>query len=293
MNSILLLNIACTSSVQDTALETIESPSPFVFTCPIGEERPPLGEVIDTEITETSGIGQSRRNQQTIWLHNDSGDGPFLYAIKTDGSLQKKIELNTIAIDWEDMGIVQLPESPPYIYIGDIGDNDEIRTSIMIHKVVEPEILDEPIPTNTYTVSYPDRAHNAEALVVHPTTGVAYIITKDIEQTQIFALNEMTSTLEEVYQFSFLEQEMEGSPLVTGGDISPDGRILFLRTYTHIWAVPAHILDGESMEEACPMPSPSEEQGESISVLNDGLRYITISEGLNPTIHQFSYALDE
>lgn len=286
-----ILFICCTQEEAPTITDTSETIDAYVFGCPQGEELSPLGSIDSSNITETSGIGQSKRNPQNLWLHNDSGDGSFLYSISMNGSRNNTIELDTVAIDWEDMAMVQLPENPPYIYVGDIGDNDEIRTSISIHKLIEPEEETNSPLLTTFEITYPDRPHNAETLLVHPHTGITYVITKDIEQTQVFALDQEQSTLREVFRFSFSEYEMEGSPLVTGGDISPDGNILFIRTYTHIWAVPAHILDGVPMEEVCTMPSASEAQGESITVLDDG-RYITISEGDFPTIHQFAYEIE-
>ena len=287
--TILLIALSSCAPPENLDTEPSENTSETLpFSCPVGEEEPSLGNVQHPDITETSGIGQSNKDPEVIWLHNDSGDGAFVYAIDTTGSSIGTIELDTPAIDWEDMSTVQLPDSPPYIYVGDIGDNALARATVFIHRITEPENIDEPISFTTFIASYPDGPHNAETLVVHPITGAVYILTKDIETTHIFRLNEEDETLEQVYQFSFSEHDMEGSPLITGGDISPDGSTLLLRTYTHVWALDTNILDGEEIEDVCTMPGAPEEQGEAITFLGND-RYITISEGENPSIHQFSY----
>ena len=289
--SMQLLFILCScapSKNVDTATtqEDIDVAPPF--SCPTGAEQPSLGNIQNPNITETSGIGQSRRDPSILWMHNDSGDEAVLYATRITGESIGSFTVNTPALDWEDMSTIQLQDAQPYIYVGDIGDNAQARANISIHRIIEPENMDDQPSSVTYTVSYPDGPHNAETLVAHPITGTVYILTKDVNKTQIFALNEEEETLEEVFQFSFPEYEMEGSPLVTGGDISPDGSTLILRTYTHVWALDAAILKGSEMMEACAMPGAPEEQGEAITFLDDG-HYITISEGTNPTIHRFSY----
>lgn len=261
------------------------------FSCPAGKEETPLGEIQDTEITETSGIGQSYRQTDRIWIHNDSGDRSLLYAVTNSGTLLGKVDLNIEAVDWEDMSTIQMEDSPPYMYVGDIGDNNQEREEISIHKIREPVHFAEEVFFQTYTLQYPDNPHNAEALVVHPITGVVYIITKDVHSTQIFKVHENEQILEEMNRFTFAEMDMEGSPLVTAADISPDGSTLLIRTYTHIWALDATILEGNELSRSCAMPGPVEEQGEAITFINQD-EYISISEGESPTIHRFSIVFE-
>ena len=203
------LLLACSPSKNiDTGTEQEETVETAPFSCPTGEEQPSLGNVQNSDITETSGIGQSKRNPELLWLHNDSGDSAILYAVDTTGASIGSIELDTPALDWEDMSTVLFPNSPPYIYVGDIGDNALARAQISIHRIIEPENLDESPSFQTYMLSYPDGPHNAETLMVHPITGHVYILTKDIEKTQIFRFHEEDETLEQVYQFSFPELEI-------------------------------------------------------------------------------------
>src|SRR5437764_643295 len=44
-----------------------------------------LARLESREVTESSGIVASRRNPGLFWTHNDSGDGPFVYAFDRAG----------------------------------------------------------------------------------------------------------------------------------------------------------------------------------------------------------------
>src|SRR5262249_9269918 len=57
-------------------------------------------------IRESSGIAASRRNAGVFWTHNDSGDGPFIYAFDRQGKHRGVWRVaGAGAVDWEDMAI--------------------------------------------------------------------------------------------------------------------------------------------------------------------------------------------
>jgi len=289
--------LACTVPKELDSAQVLDSAqntsSPPPFQCPSGEFDQELGRVNHPEISETSGIAISKYDPQQIWLHNDSGDSARLFAIQSDGTSIGEAHLEIHAQDWEDMAINQDLDGTSHIYIGDIGDNNEERENITIHRILEPRDTETVPDVTSIELSYPDRAHNAESLVVHPHTGNLYILTKDLEQTQIFRWDRESSVLIESNRFSFSELGIEGSPLITAADISPDGRVLLLRTYTSIWALDAQILDGAAVEQYCSLPSPQELQGEAIAFSQDGQSYLSIAEGSAPSIFRFSISYGE
>ncbi len=285
----MLYLLACLASKDnDHSSDTTSTSTEEYFSCPTGEFDQELGIVEHQDITETSGLAVSRYNPNQLWVHNDSGDEGRLFLLDKSGDHLGELDLNVDAIDWEDIGIIQSTEDSSYLYIGDIGDNEEERENIVIHRVREPTSITDPPEVTSFTLTYPDQPHNAESLVVHPHTGKVYILTKDLEKTQIFVWNEEEGILQETNRFSFPALEMEGSPLLTAADISPDGRTLLIRTYTAIWAFDANILDGSAIETVCDLPSPAEQQGEAISFSQDGSHYLSISEGSAQSIFQFS-----
>src|SRR4051812_36986774 len=57
----------------------------------------------DRAVTESSGVVASRLNPGLFWTHNDSGDGPFVYAFDHEGRRRGvwRVE-GAQARDWED-----------------------------------------------------------------------------------------------------------------------------------------------------------------------------------------------
>src|SRR5690242_4444205 len=97
-----------------------------------------IATIKDEAIDESSGLVASRTSPGAYWTHNDSGDGPFIYALDTRG--------NTLGIfrvpgatnrDWEDISQGPGPQlGRSYLYIGDIGDNDRKRADIVVYRVL-------------------------------------------------------------------------------------------------------------------------------------------------------------
>ncbi len=75
-------------------------------------------------LSETSGLVFSQANPGWIWVHNDSGDGPYLYAIGPKRRLRFRLRVRGArSMDWEDLCIGKGPGNRPWIYIADTGRN--------------------------------------------------------------------------------------------------------------------------------------------------------------------------
>ena len=104
--------------------------TPFVEPIPVDlcafGTMEPVGELTDPELTETSGLVQSRLESDRFWAHNDSGDSPRLFALRESGAALGIVTLDIdLAVDWEDMAMGEIG-GDPILVIGDIGDNREI-----------------------------------------------------------------------------------------------------------------------------------------------------------------------
>ena len=130
---ILLLLIA--SFVFVSALATPQKPKPE----PYGPPKT-IATIKDKSISESSGLVASRSTPGAYWTHNDSGDGPFIYAFDTRGSSLGTFRVTGAqARDWEDMSVGPGPQrGKSYLYIGDIGDNQKARAEIIVYRVLEP-----------------------------------------------------------------------------------------------------------------------------------------------------------
>ncbi|MBW8702655.1 hypothetical protein MBT84_23955 [Streptomyces sp. MBT84] len=133
----------------------------------------------DPRITESSGLAASRLHPGIYWTHNDSDDGPYLYAV--DGRTGKTVATITLRGVGTPRDVEAVSIGPGnQIYVGDIGDNlGGSWPYVWIYKLPEPKVLqDQTIRATQYVVKYSNGARDAESLVVHPKTGRVYIIDK-------------------------------------------------------------------------------------------------------------------
>ena len=199
-----------------------------------------------SEINESSGLAVSKCQKDVFWTHNDSGDGPFLYAFDSSGKRLGTWRLSrTRNIDWEDMATVKAGDGTCYLYVGEIGDNDRKRDVHAIYRMVEPVVSGDaassskkdPLPIDTYEVlkfRYPNARHNAEALLVHPANHDIYVITKSLDgASHVFALKPNFDVTDVQDGSPVAEISLPAIPkgFVTGGDISPDGKRVVLCDY--------------------------------------------------------------
>lgn len=251
-----------------------------------------LGELGDPAIQESSGLAASRRNADLFWTHNDSGDGPNIYCLDRQAARCGTWTVaGAEAIDWEDMAAGPGPAAgEQYLYLGDIGDNARARSDIVVYRVVEPSAPAEDDGTTTATAEpirlrYPDGPHDAEALLVHPTTADIYVITKDALDAGVYKAAAGAAVLERIASFNLGIAEV-----VTAGDISADGRRAVVSTYQRAYELSlpddATSFDAIWDERRRRVPLASRAQGETIAYRMDGDALLTTSEKLPMPLHE-------
>lgn len=251
----------------------------------------------DKSVKESSGIAASRRFHGVYWTHNDSGGGPLIYAFDRRGSSKGVWRVSgATARDWEDIAVGPGPSAgKSYLYIGDIGDNQEKRAEIVVYRVPEPEInakglsKGKPVLTDqseAIRLRYPDGSHDAESLLVHPRTGSIYIVTKipfarpGIYEAPAPIKAGAPITLKRV---GALEVPSLFGGIITGGTISPDGRRVAFCDY--IQGYEAVLENANSSFETIwkrPLTAislGSRKQGEAITYRVDGKALLMTSEG--------------
>jgi hypothetical protein len=257
-----------------------------------------LGTVTDAAIDESSGLAASRRNPGVVWTHNDSGDEPFVYCLDLQARSCGAWRVSGAeAFDWEDMAAGPGPRpGEPYLYLGDIGDNIDQRTEIVVYRIPEPVTGGGgPVPTKAapaktapaeaLRLRYPDGPHNAEALAVHPVTGDVYVISKDPQTAKVYKAAapldpSRPTTLSQIGSVR-LGTGTRGQEVVTGADISPDGRRVALSTYAEGYELelPAGAaFDDVWAQRPVPVTLGPRLQGESIAYRLDGNALLTSSE---------------
>jgi len=143
-------------------------------------------------LTEASGLCYSRKHDGIVYTMEDSGGDASFYAYNsTGGAILKEYTITGGSnSDYEDIfcGTGPTP-GESYVYVADTGDNNAVRASVTIYRMVEPAVLPAGGGTSaiaqdlTLTVTYPvdsgEASYNVETFFVDPLTGDGYLITKE------------------------------------------------------------------------------------------------------------------
>jgi hypothetical protein len=268
----------------------------FVDTpCVAFEHIEETGAVVDAGLIELSGIAALPGQDDAFVVHNDTGDQPRLYVINAAGNTLATWDVvGARAADWEDITIGPTASGTPAIFIGDIGDNFQFRSSITVYRVPVPSLSDtETVPAEFITLTYPEERADAEALVVDPVSGDIFVITKTREgpgtvfraKAESF-VNGAEVPLEKVTDLALGEDHLE----VTSAAISPTGDLFVLRGYDSVWIWARSGIDwGPTLATPpCEAASPEEVQGEAITFDTSGNSLITVSEGRNQPVSRIA-----
>ena len=272
------------------------SPSDRTAVCDSSAKHSILGRLDSGHLDEVSGVAASGRSSQRFWVHNDSGDSPSLYAISSSGALEQTTRIAGVtARDWEDIAFGPGPETgQPYLYIGDIGDNPRVRSSVTVHRLLEPALGLGSLTTadvDSIVLTYPDGPHNAETLLIDPWDGSLLIVTKtsagvaQLYSTDYFGPGSHSRSL--VHRGS-----VEVTETATAGDVSRDGSSVLIRGYSGLYGwqrTGNEPLWSALSRQACVMGSVNEVQGEAVGFLADDSGYLTISEKIDQPLNQFLF----
>jgi hypothetical protein len=209
-------------------------------------------ELLDTAVlasrrlTETSGAVASALAPGVYWTHNDSGDGPYLYATDSTGRDLGAVRVAGIrAHDWEDLTAGNCIIVPGRcLYVGDTGDNGRHRRSVVVYRLREPAPPRGPADTlrlvpllDSILLAYPDGAHDAEALAV-TRAGELLIVTKDRAGPAVLyrasaARSNAPRLLRRIGALAMRTGLLTGR-LATGAALAPDDALLAVRTHVSI-----------------------------------------------------------
>jgi hypothetical protein len=258
-----------------------------------------LATIKDKSISESSGLVASRTMPGAYWTHNDSGDGPFIYAIDTHGDSLGTFRVNGAQNrDWEDIAAGPGPHrDKSYLYIGDTGDNDSVRPEVIVYRVAEPALSNtsrkftksrpgSTEPAEAIRLKYPDGPHDAEALLVHPRTGNIYLVTKVvIAEPSVYEAVAPFTAGQPITMRRIGETHVPSlfGGVITGGNISPDGRRVALCDYFQGYEIVLPAGDSNFndiwKQKMTGFDLGKRKQGESITYRLDGKALLATSEG--------------
>ncbi len=276
-------------------------------------------------MVESSGVAVSRTHPGVLWTHNDSGDGPYLYATDLRGADRGALVIpGAQAIDWEDMALGPCPVpfvlqprpklvATTCLYLADTGDNLELRPFVTVYAIPEPDPPEGPGDTLGTTrapavlrLRYPDGPHDVEAIYVSPRDTTIYFVSKGFMPGSAIRLYRAdrrqwaspdtsntvgTATLVQTLD---IQPNREAGRVVTAGSVRQDGRVVALRTYGEIYLF--HPGVGGRLVPARERPCNIEgvdQGGEAIDFLTDST-FVLTSEATGRrkgTIHTVSCSL--
>ena len=267
----------------------------------------------DPVLNEVSGVAASRTEPPLLWVHDDSGGAPAVYAIRPDGTLVGTYTIDGATnTDWEDIAAGPGPaRNTSYLYVGDIGQNTGARDHVIVYRVAEPTA---PITTTgtltgaaVISLRYPDQPVDAESMFVDPRTGDLFIVDKQylggvghvFRAPAASLVDGADVALREVASFTLAPDDAAAASavarfpgnIITSADISPDGSTILVRTYRRVVAFSRAehgSVAAAFRRPSCDAPQIDEPQGEAVGFTANGASYVTISEGVGAAVHRFA-----
>lgn len=170
-----------------------------------------------------------------IWVNNDSGGAAILYAYNKNGELKQQLHIEGVSNqDWED-----LAEDEKYFYIGEFGNNKGTRKNLKLFRVDKSEIDDRPevsIPADEISFVWADQKdfkrkkhnHNYDCEAFLSYGDSLYFFTKNWEnlKTRMYVMEKSVK-----HHDLKPKAEFDTDFMVTGADISSDGKLMALVGY--------------------------------------------------------------
>jgi hypothetical protein len=247
--------------------------------------------VADKRLTELSGLAATASGYVVVNDGADEASHRKIFYLDARCAVVRAVAYPSRPRDTEDLGIA----ADGTLWVADIGDNNADRSTVGLWRLApgaqRPAL---------YRLSYPDGAHDAEALLL-TAAGTPIVVTKSIGAGDVYvpagALRAgKTTPLRRVGDVALPITDtnnpfsLAGHLVITGGAVSPDGRYAVLRTYADAFEfdvagddVVRAVTKGRPRQIALP----DEPQGESVAYTADGTALLTVSEGGKPEILRY------
>lgn len=265
------------------ALTVVPGPAQAALPGPaLAAAATPVCQVRDERLTEISGMVATDSGFVMVNDGSDEASRRRIFFLDARCAVVRTVAYPSRPRDTEDLVV----GADGTIWVADIGDNDRTRATVGLWKL-SPGAR-RPV---LHRLTYPDGAHDAEALLVDGD-GRPVVVTKQGGEAGVYVptgplragvtvplaragqLRLPATTTANPYSFF-------GRRLVTGGATAPDGRRVVLRTYAD--AFEFDVTDGDvvaALTTGTPrvVALPDEPQGESVSYSGDGRWLLTVSE---------------
>jgi hypothetical protein len=267
-------------------------------------------------LKECSGLAASEKREDLLWAVNDGGNGPYLYALDTNGRDLGRVRVEGVDNrDWEGLDSFVL-DGRAFLLIADFGDNRRRHDTHTLIVVQEPEppggghlAEAEPLQVSwRIRYTYPGRFHDAEAVAVDERMETVLVLTKRDATPVLYEI----PLRPKAGDFQVVARQLvlvEGIPppslddllypygayrsQPTAMDIDPRGRHAVVLTYKDAYLFSRHFNEGwvsafQRSPEVIPLPRPEHHpdlrQREAVCFDRKGWSLFVTSEGENAAL---------
>ena len=271
------------------------------------------------ELVENSAAAMSTTQPGVLFTINDSGNDPVLFALDTSGADRGEwLVAGATNVDWEAASVgpcggatAGTRSAGPVarstretrsscVYIGDVGDNGEVRRQVTIYRVREPasnggKRWRDTVVAEALPFRYADGPHDVEAMYVAPNGSITLITKRPRENVAGRLRPALVFTLPAVAWMSegvVVADLTDSLPIVPGSApmrtitdaaLSPDGRYLAVRTYSQVYVFAADSATGRPRTSippaVCSIAGVEDQPGEGVTWTGMGNRLLLTAEG--------------
>jgi len=269
-----------------------------------------IGKLTNPELREVSGMTASRRRPDILWVANDSGNGPRLYAIGLDGETYGVFHVKGVRNrDWEDLASFSIGGNA-YLMIADVGDNRAKRQESDLYIVKEPILPRKQAPSRTelpllrrIRFVYEDGPRDCEAVAVDLSLDRILLLSKRDPLPRLYALplwpkDEISKlTARFLVEISNIpipsEEDLLEDPIFgrfrsqpTAMDIDSPGQIAVILTYNHAYLyerAPSERWETAFSRSPLMLKLPKLKQAEALCLGHEGQTIFVTSERRPPS----------
>lgn len=211
--------------------------------CSSDKEEPKVVYDLPSQLKEVSGIEWV---DSALWAIEDSGNENEMYRLDDTGAIAHTIRVNNATnVDWEDLA----SDQEGNLYIGDFGNNDNVRRDLCIYKVGKESLQDsEATALAKTTFSYPEqtefppkkteRFYDVEAFIVYQNHF--YLFTKNRSKNSDGSVSLYKIPNQPGEQPATLLGKFRSCPdfntcAITAAAISPDQHKVAILSHDKVW----------------------------------------------------------
>lgn len=237
-------------------------------------------------LEEVSGA-EVINGSELLWMHNDSGNKPYVYGVDEKGNIQREVEVKAKNHDWEDL----TADDEGNLYIGDFGNNDNDRKNLVILKIKKEDLFNkDKVDVKKIKFSYPDQYKfppkkgqlffDAESIFY--AYGNLYVFTKssvknEYGKTKLYRIPAKKGKYEAEFVAEFNAGEAYDNK-ITSASISPDKSKVVLLTHNKIFLFTNFTSDNFFSGKCTRINLKHTSQKEAITFKNNNTVYITDEE---------------